>query len=191
MAIHSKGLPFAAWDPRGKLGLGLSYASAAVGASHLRGWPTTREMPDRSALEIVDSLVHDQDVKTLKDSLTICHFTHSISPPLKFEGCRRITEAVWDREVTDEELENIAKRIWIVQRMFNIREYGGKKPYEFDTLPKRFMTEPLPSGRAKGKTAFIDEEDFINSMQALYAKRGLDTEGYPTAEEMKRLEIEF
>jgi aldehyde:ferredoxin oxidoreductase len=37
LAIHVKGLPFAAWDPRGLRGLGLSYATAAVGASHLRG----------------------------------------------------------------------------------------------------------------------------------------------------------
>jgi aldehyde:ferredoxin oxidoreductase len=191
LAIHSKGLPFPAWDPRGKLGLGLSYATAAVGASHLRGWPATREIPDRSALEIVDSLVHEQDLKTIKDSLTICHFTHSITPPLIFEGCRRITEAVWDRDVSEEELEDIAKRIWLLKRMFNIREYGDKKPFEFDTLPKRFMTEPLPSGRAKGKTAFVNEEDFKRSMLALYEKRGLDTEGYPTAEEMKRLELEF
>ncbi|MHA1691743.1 MAG: aldehyde ferredoxin oxidoreductase C-terminal domain-containing protein, partial [Candidatus Heimdallarchaeaceae archaeon] len=191
LAIHSKGLPFAAWDPRGKLGLGLSYATAAVGASHLRGWPATREIPDRSALEIIDSLVHEQDVKTIKDSLTICHFTHSISPPLKFEGCRRIAEAVWDKSVTDEELTNIARRIWLLKRMFNIREYGDKKPFEFDTLPKRFLTEPLPSGRAKGKTAFVNKEDFKKSMLALYEKRGLDKEGYPKAEEIKKLELEF
>ena len=76
-----------------------------------------------------------------------------------------------------------------MKRMFNIREFGDKKPIEFDTLPKRFMKEPLPSGRAKGRTAFIDEEDFINSMQALYAKRGLDREGYPTKEEIERLGI--
>ncbi len=191
LAIHSKGLPFAAWDPRGKLGLGLSYASAAVGASHLRGWPTTREMPDKSAVEVVDSLVHEQDVKTIKDSLTICHFTHSISPPLKFEGCRRIAEAVWDKPVTDEELTNIARRIWILKRMFNIREYGDKKPFEFDTLPKRFMTEPLPSGRAKGKTAFVNEEDFKKSMLSLYEKRGLNNEGYPTEEALEKLGIKF
>ncbi len=189
LAIHVKKLPFAAWDPRAKLGLGLSYATAAVGASHLRGWPSTSEIPDKSALKIIDSLVEQQDLKTIKDCLTICHFTHSIKPALGFDDCVDIVSAVWSKEVTAEELTDIARRVWIMKRMFNIREFGDKKPIEFDTLPKRFMKEPLPSGRAKGRTAFIDEEDFINSMQALYAKRGLDREGYPTKEEIERLGI--
>ncbi len=189
LAMHVKKLPFAAWDPRAKLGLGLSYATAAVGASHLRGWPSTSEIPDKSALKIIDSLIEQQDLKTIKDCLTICHFTHSIKPALGFDDCVDIVSAVWDKEVTTEELTDIARRVWIMKRMFNIREFGDKKPIEFDTLPKRFMKEPLPSGRAKGRTAFIDEEDFINSMQALYAKRGLDEEGYPTKEEMARLGI--
>ncbi len=189
LAMHVKKLPFAAWDPRAKLGLGLSYATAAVGASHLRGWPSTSEIPDKSALKIIDSLIEQQDLKTIKDCLTICHFTHSIKPALGFDDCVDIVSAVWDKEVTTEELTDIARRVWLLKRLFNIREFGDKKPIEFDTLPKRFMKEPLPSGRAKGRTAFIDEEDFINSMQALYAKRGLDEEGYPTKEEMARLGI--
>ncbi|MHA1202496.1 MAG: aldehyde ferredoxin oxidoreductase C-terminal domain-containing protein [Candidatus Heimdallarchaeaceae archaeon] len=191
LAMHVKKLPFAAWDPRAKLGLGLSYATAAVGASHLRGWPSTSEIPDKSALKIIDSLVEQQDLKTIKDCLTICHFTHSIKPALGFDDCVNIVSAVWDKEVTAEELTDIARRVWLLKRMFNIREFGDKKPIEFDTLPKRFMKEPLPSGRAKGRTAFIDEEDFVNSMQALYANRGLDAEGYPTKEEMERLGIKF
>jgi len=191
LAIHVKKLPFAAWDPRAKLGLGLSYAVAAVGASHLRGWGSTSNVPDRSAVEIIDSLIEQQDLKTIKDSLTICHFTHSIKPALNFDDCVNITSAMWDREVTEEELMNVARRIWILKRMFNIREFGDKNPIEFDSLPKRFMEEPLPSGRAEGKTAFVNEEDFIESRRILYEKRGLDKDGRPKEEEMKKLEIDF
>ncbi|MHA1668203.1 MAG: aldehyde ferredoxin oxidoreductase family protein [Candidatus Heimdallarchaeaceae archaeon] len=192
LAIHSKNLPFAAWDPRGKLGLGLSYATAAVGASHLRGWPSTTEFPDdKSAVKIVDSLIEQQDLKTIKDSLTICHFTHSISPSLTFDDCLKITEAIWDKPVSKEELQNVAKRIWILKRMFNIREFEPKDPREFDKLPKRFMTEPLPSGRAKGSRAFASVEDFEKSLDTLYKKRGLDIKGRPTKEELERLSLKF
>ncbi len=187
LAIHVKKLPFAAWDPRAKLGLGLSYATAAVGASHLRGWPTTSEIPEKSAIKVLDSLIEQQDLKTIKDCLSICHFTHSIKPALGFDDCVDIASAVWNKEVTSEELTDLARRIWILKRMFNMREFGDKKPIEFDNLPKRFMEEPLPTGRAKGKTAFVNDEDFIESRRILYEKRGLDAEGIPTVEELKRL----
>lgn len=190
LAIHVKKLPFAAWDPRAKLGLGLSYAVAAVGASHLRGWPSTSEIPSKSAVDVIDSLIEQQDLKTIKDCLTICHFTHSIKPALTFEDCVNITSAMWDREVTEEELINLARRVWIMKRMFNIREFGDKKPIDFDYLPKRFMKEPLPTGRAEGKTAFVDEEDFIKSREILYEKRGLDRDGFPTKEEKEKLNLQ-
>ncbi len=189
LAIHVKKLPFAAWDPRAKLGLGLSYATAAVGASHLRGWPSTSEIPEKSAIKVIDSLVEQQDLKTIKDCLSICHFTHSIKPALGFDDCVNILSAAWDKEVTAEDLTDVARRIWIMKRLFNMREFGDKKPIEFDNLPKRFMEEPLPSGRAKGKTAFVNDEDFIESRRILYEKRGLDAEGVPIEEELKRLRI--
>ena len=189
LAIHVKKLPFAAWDPRAKLGLGLSYATAAVGASHLRGWPSTSEIPEKSAVKVIDSLIEQQDLKTIKDCLSICHFTHSIKPALGFDDCVNILSAAWDKEVTAEDLTDVARRIWIMKRLFNIREFGDKKPIEFDNLPKRFMKEPLPSGRAKGKTAFVNDEDFIESRRILYEKRGLDAEGVPIEEELKRLRI--
>ena len=144
LAIHVKKLPFAAWDPRAKLGLGLSYATAAVGASHLRGWPQTRDIPEKSAVEVLDSLISEQDLKTIKDCLSICHFTHSIKPALNFSDCVNMVSAVWDRDVSEEELTNIARRVWIMTRMFNIREFGEKDPIDFDNLPKRFMKELFP-----------------------------------------------
>ena len=188
-AIHSKGLPFPAWDPRGKLGLGLSYATAAVGASHLRGWPSTADVPDKSAEPVIKSMIEQQDLKTIKDCLSICHFTHSITPSLSLDDCRKITSAVWDKEVSIEELRDIAQKVWILKRLFNSREFEPKKPREFDKLPPRFMKEPLPSGRAKGCKAFIDEEDFERSLDYFYEQRGIEKDGYPKKEEIEKLGI--
>lgn len=191
LAVVSKGLDFAAWDPRGKKGLGLSYATAAVGASHLRGWPSTTEIPDSSALPVIDSLITEQDLKTIKDSLTICHFTHSITPKLTLEDCKKIISALWNREIEMDEVIDIARRIWIAKRMFNVREFEPNKPREFDVLPHRFMEEPIPSGRAKGCKAFVDEHDFNKSLDTLYEKRGINQDGTPKDEEINRLEIKF
>ncbi|MFW9891742.1 MAG: aldehyde ferredoxin oxidoreductase family protein, partial [Candidatus Thorarchaeota archaeon] len=55
LAVHVKGLETAAWDPRGRKGLGLSYATADVGSSHLRGWPQTTEKPESSAIDVIES----------------------------------------------------------------------------------------------------------------------------------------
>jgi aldehyde:ferredoxin oxidoreductase len=190
LAIHVKGLPFAAWDPRGKRGLGLSYSTSAVGASHLRGWPQTSEIPDKSAIGIIDSLMEQQDYKTLTDCLIICMFSYAIEGGFTFDDRQKILSALWDREVSKYEMMNIAQRIWITKRLFNINQYEGKKPIDFDVLPKRFMQEPLPSGRAEGSKAFISEEDYNKSLQSLYTKRGLDKFGIPTKEEIDRLEID-
>ncbi|MBY9001230.1 MAG: aldehyde ferredoxin oxidoreductase family protein [Candidatus Heimdallarchaeota archaeon] len=189
LAIHVKGLPFAAWDPRGRLGLGLSYSTAAVGASHLRGWPQTQDIPDKSAVEVIDSLKEQQDYKTLLDCLVVCSFSYSIDKGFSFADRQNILSALWDREVSDEELMEIAQRIWITKRLFNISQYQDEKPIDYDVLPKRFMNEPLPSGRAKGSKAFISEDDYNKSLQLLYRKRGLDEFGVPEAEEIKKLGI--
>ncbi len=190
LAIHVKGLPFAAWDPRGRLGLGLSYSTASVGASHLRGWPATSEVPDKSARKIVDSLIEQQDYKTLLDCLVVCSFSYAIDEGFRFVDRQRIMSALWDRDIKKKELMEIAQRIWITMRLFNVKRYTDKKPIDFDVLPNRFMNEPLPSGRAKGSKAFISEEDYKKSLQLLYKKRGLDEFGIPKKEEIKRLGIE-
>jgi aldehyde:ferredoxin oxidoreductase len=136
LAIHVKGLPFAAWDPRGRLGLGLSYSTAAVGASHMRGWPQTSDIPDKSALEVIDSLKDQQDYKTLLDCLVVCSFSYSIDKGFSFADRQNILSALWDREVSEEELMEIAQRIWITKRLFNINQYEDEKPIDYDVLPK-------------------------------------------------------
>jgi aldehyde:ferredoxin oxidoreductase len=98
-------------------------------------------------------------------------------------------EALWDRDVPKEEMHEIAHRIWITMRMFNVKRYGDKKPIEFDQLPKRLMEEPLPSGRAEGSKSFVDKDDYNKCLQLVYQKRGLDVNGIPRKDELKRLGI--
>lgn len=186
LAIHVKGLEFAAWDPRGKLGLGLSYAIAAAGASHLRGWPDTKEVPRTSAQPVLPSLVEAQDLKILKDSLIICHFTHSIEPALTIKDCVELYETVTGQRASVKSLREAAARIWLLKRLFNMREFEDD-PRAYDQLPPRLMTEPVPDGPAKGLTAFVTRDDFDECLTELYRLRGCDANGRPTPASLRRL----
>jgi aldehyde:ferredoxin oxidoreductase len=189
-AIHVKALEMPAWDPRAKLALGLSYATAAVGASHLRGWPSTNKQPKDELIspEIVETLVEGQDTKIIKDTLIICHFTHSIIPALNLSDMQGLYQAATGNSI---DVVEIAQNIWSLTRYFNMREFAIKeKPAgEFDTLPYRILHEPLPTGSAAGSKAFISEDDFKQGLQFLYEKRNCDPNGDLKSSEVKRIEV--
>lgn len=185
-AMNVKGLEFAAWDPRGKLALGLSYATAAIGASHLRGWPSTTKIPKDEIIspEIVSTLVEQQDLKLLKDSLIICHFTHSIIPALSITDAQKLCETVFGENI---DARRIAQNIWSLTRYFNMREFK-KAAIEYDTLPRRLMEEPLPSGIAAGSKAFQSEKDFKQGLEYLYEQRQCKEDGNLNNQELKWIE---
>ena len=186
-AIQVKGLEMAAWDPRGKLGLGLSYAVTPVGASHLRGWPVTRDPPNRSAKEVIPGLLEQTDLKILKDSLIMCHFTHSINPALNVRDTAEIFSAITGVSTDESGARRIAHNIWLLTRLINEREFGGVAPRRFDVLPPRLMEDPLPTGRAKGLTAFVSRDDFEESLSEVYRERGLNVDGSVPEETKKDL----
>jgi len=185
-AIHVKGLEMAAWDPRGKLALGLSYATAAVGASHLRGWPSTSKLPSDEpiGIPIIESLIEQQDLKILKDSLIICHFTHSIIPAFDLNDAQSLCDAITGRKV---DIKEIAQNIWSLTRYFNMREFAEPAGV-YDQLPSRFLDEPLPSGSAAGSKAFQSKEDFENGLKLVYERRRCKEDGDLTQEEVERIE---
>ncbi|MCK4849481.1 MAG: aldehyde ferredoxin oxidoreductase C-terminal domain-containing protein, partial [Candidatus Heimdallarchaeota archaeon] len=187
-AIQVKGLDMAAWDPRAKLALGLSYATAAVGASHLRGWPSTSKIPKDELIspEIVDTLVEGQDSKLIKDTLIICHFTHSIIPALNISDMQELYQAATG---CSNDVVAIAQNIWSLTRYFNMREFAiiGKAAGDFDTLPHRILHEALPTGSAAGSKAFNSTEDFQQGLQYLYQKRKCNPNGDLTESEVNRI----
>lgn len=186
-AVNVKGLEMAAWDPRGKLALGLSYATAAVGASHLRGWPSTTKIPRNEEIRvpIVKNLVEGQDLKIIKDCLIICHFTHSIVPELSFEDEQALFSASTGSKTN---IRHIAQNIWSLTRLFNMREFE-KPAAEYDQLPHRILNEPLPSGSAAGSKAFVSGEDFKTGLQILYKMRHCESNGDLSSAEQQRIKM--
>ncbi|UCG02525.1 MAG: aldehyde ferredoxin oxidoreductase family protein [Candidatus Heimdallarchaeota archaeon] len=185
-AINVKGLEMAAWDPRGRLALGLSYATAAVGASHLRGWPNSTKTPLEEPItsEIVKSLVEGQDLKIIKDSLIICHFTHSIIPAMNLDDGQALYSAVTGSQA---DVREITQNIWSLTRYFNMREFE-EQARKYDKLPSRLLNEPLPSGSAEGSKAFQSDFDFQHGLSLLYQMRRCQENGDLTIEETQRIE---
>ncbi len=184
LAVHVKGLETAAWDPRGKRGLGLSYATADVGSSHLRGWPQTTDKPDASALDVIESMVTERDTKILTDSLIVCHFTWHF--PLSREEKVQLLNSATGVQYDDNLVSLFGQRIETLIRLFNINEGITRND---DSLPPRFWeTETI--GPSKGMRSFIDQNDFERSLDLYYELRGWDKRGVPTRETIRKLGLD-
>jgi aldehyde:ferredoxin oxidoreductase len=66
-------------------------------------------------------------------------------------------------------------------RLFNLRE---GLTADQDTLPERFMTQPLPDGPRKGATV-----DVSKLVQTYYTVRGWTADGKPTRELLDKLDL--
>ncbi|MGD9396970.1 MAG: aldehyde ferredoxin oxidoreductase family protein [Candidatus Thorarchaeota archaeon] len=180
-AVHFKGLEVPAWDPRGKKGMGLSYATADVGASHLRGWPQTSDQPDSSALDVIESMVEQRDIKILRDCLEVCHFTYHL--PLSHDQNITMLNGATGLNYDVDSIADFAQRVETLIRLFNIREGITRKD---DVIPPRFW-EGETHGPAKGMKAFADNEDFEKSLDKYYELRGWGRDGIPTKETVEKL----
>ncbi len=183
-AVHVKGLEAAAWDPRGRRGFAVSYATADAGASHLRGWPRPHEPPSKGpARGMVKSLIEDRDWKAVLDSLGLCTFV-----PYQRSEVERIYRAVTGLEMSAEEMMLVGWRTEALARIH--AALAGRVP-EHDTIPKRWM-EPIAEGPLKGVKAALDWEDFQDALREFYRQRGYDLEtGIPTRETLERLGLEW
>ncbi|MCG8616343.1 MAG: aldehyde ferredoxin oxidoreductase C-terminal domain-containing protein, partial [Desulfobacterales bacterium] len=115
------------------------------------------------------------------DTLVKCDFG---SFGISTETYAEMLSAAVGREITARDILDTGERIWSLTRMFNIAQ--GLDTSQ-DTLPKRFINEPLPDGPAKGHR--ITEEDMTTMLQDYYQVRGWDTNGVPTSATLARLNL--
>ncbi len=177
LSMAVKGQEFAAYDGRAMQGMGLGYATSNRGACHLRANPyasdfTTMEIKDKP--EVVRT---SQDLISAIDSSGLCLFTlHAgASPehfPLQLDGA---IEGGWDLA----RFQETGERIWNLERQFNL---AAGLTIADDTLPKRILSEPAPSGMAKGKVSELPA-----MLPEYYRQRGWSADGKPTTETLKRL----
>ena len=181
MAVKKLELP--AYDPRGIMGMGLSYATNNRGGCHVRGYmiaPEIAGMPeklDRFSLEGKEVWTKIfQDLTSVIDSLGLCLFT---SFALGAQEYADLYNAATGENLTADELLACGDRIFNNERLFNLQEGYSIKD---DTLPKRLLEEPMPDGPAKGHVHQLDK-----LLPKYYELRGWDEKGVPTTKTKQSL----
>jgi len=184
-AMHVKGLEVPGYDPRAAQGMGLCYAVSERGACHLRAYTAGRELlgyeggadPSTYDRAKVQMAIDRQDEKAVVDSAVICFFA-MLGMRLK-EVYQMLVPCTGFEYGGFEGLMELGARIITLCRLFNVREGFTRKD---DTLPGRFLEEPMPEGPAKGMVVHLEP-----MLEAYYEMRGLDENGVPKDETLERL----
>ncbi len=155
LAVHVKGLEEPAWDPHGNKWMALTYATADVGASHLRGWPSK----DAATIEeAVESLIESRDLKSARDHLGLCDFIE-----LGLEELASIASKALGVEVTVDDLRKISARTEALQRIYALRA-GARE----DSFPAKWFRRS-----ATGEPpCFSSPEELLEAVKAYYRARG-------------------
>ena len=185
LSMSVKKLEIPAYDPRGVQGQGLQFATSNRGGCHVRGYlisPEILGLPeqlDRFSLEGKATWVKIfQDLTAVIDSLGLCLFT---SFAIGADDYKDLFNAIAGENWTTEETLDAGDRIWNLERMYNLK--AGVDPSQ-DTLPKRLLTEPMPSGPSKGHVHRLGE-----LLPQYYAERGWSADGIPTEKKLAELQL--
>lgn len=171
-----RGMEFAGYDSRALQGMGLGYATSNRGACHLKHDVFGPDMEDVSGKGKAQPVKESQDMVSMIDSTGLCLFTTSGWGPEDFVAQ---LDAALPGEWTLERCVESGERTWTLERMFN---QGAGQTGADDTLPKRMLEEPAPSGNAEGK---VNELSVM--LPEYYKLRGWTEDGKPSNETLARL----
>ncbi len=204
-AIHVKGLEASGQDPRAHQSIGLTYATNVRGADHLRSISCIEELgypkiagdrfgPEKAEaiLEIMSpkhkgEVVWDmEDLYALVDSAVICKYTTMWPPVFYYDTFVNVIPALTGMEEwgNPKYVRLAGQRISHLRRAFNHRLGITRKD---ENLPPRLLSEPMPTGPAKGGLPDLSE-----MLDEYYEFRGCDREtGYPKETKLKELQLDF
>ncbi len=186
-AIHVKGMEVSGQDGRSHQSVGLTHAVAVRGADHLRSLSSLDELDfkptiierygkakakaigDRLSMKYKGILVKDmEDLYAIVDALITCKYGTMWPPIFYLDDYSKLLPAVTGIEefARIEEVRAAAERIVNLKRAFNARLGLDRKD---DTLPDRFLKEPMPRGPGKGKVV-----DLKPMLDEYYRERGWD-----------------
>ncbi len=204
-AVHVKGLEASGQDPRAHQSIGLTYATNARGADHLRSLSSLEELgyPDivkarfdeektEDILDIMSpkhkgEVVWDiEDLYALVDSAVICKYGTMWPPVYYFDTFVNVIPPLTGmKDWADSKfVKQAAERINHLRRAYNHRLGITRKE---ENLPRRLLKEPMPTGPSKGGLPDLDE-----MLDEYYDYRGCDREtGYPKREKLEELGLDF
>jgi aldehyde:ferredoxin oxidoreductase len=198
IAMHGKGLEVFQADVRSIKAYGLGNAVASRGADHLRsepwfefsndpeegirryGIPETAFRLEYKGKGLV--VKHFEEMAAISDSLGVCKNTYNNMEVLDWEETAELLHVATGWDLTGEEVRRIGERIVNLERLFIAREGITRRD---DTLPKRFLEEPLPEGSGPSTGSVLELEPMLDEY---YRARGWDAEtGLPTKEKLEEL----
>ncbi len=214
--VQVKGMSNLNSDERPTPALALNVATASRGSDHLRsrpaidlyhlpeevlrkiyGNPVAYEGPlssEHSAYEGKPWQVFWQENCFMGvDCLGICKYhTTFLGPTLpNFEDWSKVIYYNTGLEMTPEEIWDVAVRCNTIERLFNLREGLTRDDLEKgDMLSHRYFDEPCKRGAIDVIGLTIDKKKFVKMVDELYAYKGLDREGVPKKETLKKLGLE-
>jgi aldehyde:ferredoxin oxidoreductase len=116
------------------------------------------------------------------DALGICKVPAlSLIGEFDLKNEAELVQALTEWSMDGEELLNTGERILNLERLFNLRHGALTDP---DTLPERFLREPVEEGPAKGQTV-----DLKPMLLDFYRSMGWDEAGIPTESKLKSLDL--
>ena len=201
LAFHSKGLEFFQADVRGIKAYGLGNAVASRGADHLRSepWFEFSEDPEEGIrrygipetafrLEYKGKglvVKHFEEMAAISDATGVCKNTYNNMEVLDWDETAELLQAATGWEMTGEEVRLIGERIVNLERLFIAREGITRAD---DSLPKRFLEEPMPEGSGPSTGSVIELEPMLDEY---YCARGWDVEtGLPKRERLDELGLD-
>ncbi|USH00798.1 aldehyde ferredoxin oxidoreductase family protein [Thermococcus argininiproducens] len=186
MGVKKMELP--AYDPRGAEGHGLGYATNNRGGCHIKNYMISPEIlgypykmdPHDIGDEKVKMLIIFQHLTAVIDAAGLCLFT---TFGLGADDYTDLLNAGLGWDFSTDDYLKIGERIWNAERLFNLK--AGLDPAKDDTLPKRFLEEPMPEGPNKGHTVRLKE-----MLPRYYALRGWSEDGKIPEEKLKELGLD-
>lgn len=178
LAMVSKGQEFAAYDGRALQGRGLSYATSNRGACHLKAETLRVDFRDPSHEGKAEVVYKSENEVASLDSSGLCLFLTSGS---NFGHFLAEFNAATGLDYQMEDFVKAGERIHNTERLFNLK--AGITPAD-DTLPKRMLEEPIPSGPRQGTVTRLAE-----MLAEYYEFRGWP-DGIPSKEKLAELGLE-
>ncbi len=199
-ALHSKGLELFQADVRTIKAYALGNAVSSRGADHLRSEPwfefsndpaegTRRYGIPETAFRLEykgKGLVvkHFEEMAAIADATGICKNTYNNMEVLDWNDTAELLQAATGWTLTGSDVREAGERIVNLERLFNARRGIARKD---DTLPKRFVEEPLGVDNPSAG-AVVELEPMLDEY---YRARGWDVQyGLPTEEKLKELGLE-
>ncbi len=199
-AFTIKGQEIPLHDPRGKTGIGLSFALSPTGADHIETPHDTIFTGDAvkllAPLGIVDPVqplaLDEAKVQFFKQGqlswgmnnvLGICNFVDAPLFALSYEKLVEAVSAITGWETSLWELLRATERSEVMARVFNNREGFGPQD---DRLFRR-LHEPIPDGPLRGQR--IDPDQMANAVKLYYEMMGWDENGRPLPAKLHDLNL--